>query len=229
MRAPCSAWTGSRRGPARSARDSARTTASCPCRRAPAARAGRAPGAGRRRRSRSRQTDARRQVVGVDHDLHQPDHQEVVRGQRAVLPRHVRRVARRRDNLAADPRAPAPGSTPSAPHCRPRHRVEVVSDRGVLLGVHRRGEPVGPLVRLGERDHRRVRRRGRMAKNSTAVSGWLTRCRARPPTVAPGSADSFVPGLRPPRGRRRARSGLPWRGAGRRGRGSRRRSGYRRG
>ena len=64
---------------------------------------------------RRRQTHARRQVVGVDHDLHQPDHQEVVGGQRAVLPRHVRRVARRRDGAGQVGRAPAPGSPPSAP------------------------------------------------------------------------------------------------------------------
>ena len=65
--------------------------------------------------SRRGQADARRQVVGVDHDLHQPHHQEVVRGQRAVLPRHVRRVARRRDGVRAAQRVPAPGSPPSAP------------------------------------------------------------------------------------------------------------------
>ena len=31
---------------------------------------------------------------------------------------------------------------------------------------------------------------GWMPRNSTAHSGWLTRCRRQPPTVIPGSADS---------------------------------------
>ena len=72
----------------------------------PAPRAEPTPAPAPPARLRSGHADAARQVVGVHHDLHQTDDEEVVGGQRAVLRRHVRRRARRghrRDQLPAGP------------------------------------------------------------------------------------------------------------------------------
>ena len=154
-----------------------------------ASRAARAPGAARRRRtpaSAGRRSRPGRRRAPRPPSAARPGSRRWPASSPATARTSCRPPPRSRP---AARRVPAPGSPPMLLPAR-GHRVEVVADRGVLLGVDRRREPVGALVQLGERHHGACGGAGWMRRNSTAHSGWLTRCRATPPTVMPGSADS---------------------------------------
>lgn len=145
---------------------------------------------------RSRQSDAGGQVIGVHEGLHQPDGDEVLGGDRAVLPRHAGRRTSRchpaggrclaRVGTASESSWP-PAATAFAPS-----RIEVFASAAT-------GAVTSPCVVAAQP----VRPRplavvwGWTARNSTASSNWLTRWRVSPPAAMPRRADSCSLAARP--------------------------------
>ena len=140
-------------------RASARTSASCPCRRTDIAASSATTGSRTSGANAGRGSpDADREVVGMHHDLQQTADQEVVGPQGAVLPGDVRRRRGGRDRRA-QLGARLLQDIDRVRVARTRHLVEVVADRGVLGVVTPGVEPVDAGVVVGQRHrlHRRHR------------------------------------------------------------------------